>query len=280
MRRSLELPGLAVLLALALAIAGCGSSGDPASKPVVIWAIGDGAAPGSEPKLVAARMARDAPAHVLYLGDVYEHGTAAEFHDNFAGVYGPLMKIIWPTPGNHEWPNRAVGYDPFWREQLGHPLPYFYERDAGGWRILSASSEQPQDPAQLAWLREHADTGGGNCRIAFWHRPALNAGKHRDEQGDVAAMWDAVRGHAAIVLSGHDHDMQRFKPVDGTVQYISGAGGHSHYAVDTSDPRLAWSDDQASGALRISLVPGRADLEFVAVDGTVLDRSTVRCHEI
>ncbi|HEV2814863.1 MAG TPA: hypothetical protein VGW10_16525 [Solirubrobacteraceae bacterium] len=62
------------------------------------------------------------------------------------------------------------------------------------------------------------------------------------------------------------------------MQYVSGAGGRSRYTVDTDDPRLAFSHDGTEGALRIALTPGRADLRFVAADGTVLDTSTVTCE--
>ena len=275
MRGSLKLCGLALLLAAALA--GCGGSSSP--DPVVVWAIGDGAVAGGVPKRVAARIADGDPSHVIYLGDVYENGTAREFRTNLEGVYGGLVRRMWPTPGNHEWPEHKTGYDPFWRKQLGRPIGEYYERSAGGWQILSANSEDAQDPTQLAWLRSRARAGGGTCRIAFWHRPALNAGEHRDEEPDGFGLWSAVRGRAAIVLSGHDHDMQRFKPLHGTVQYISGASGRGQYDVDESDRRLAWSNDQVAGALRIELRPGRADLAFVSVDGILLDRSTVRCRE-
>jgi hypothetical protein len=274
MRRSLKLCSLAFLLAAVLA--GCGGGSSP--DPVVVWAVGDGAAPGDIPKLVAARVAQDGPANVIYLGDVYETGTAEEFAKNFAGVYRGLVKEMWPTPGNHDWPKHEAGYDPFWREQLGHPIPEYYERSAGGWQILSVNSENAKNPAQLKWLRQRA-AGGGTCRIAFWHRPALDAGLHRADEPTVHGLWQAVRGRAAILLSGHDHNMQRFKPLDGTVQYVSGAGGKGRYDVDESDRRLAWSDDKLSGALRISLVPGRADLEFISEDGTVLDHSTVFCRK-
>ena len=102
---------------------------------------------------------------------------------------------------------------------------------------------------------------------------------HSDEQDDVAPLWDAVEGHAAIALAGHDHNMQRFKPTGGTTEYVSGAGGKDRYALDASDPRLAFSDDDSDGALRIELSPGRADLRFVAADGTILDRSKVTCQD-
>lgn len=111
----------------------------------------------------------------------------------------------------------------------------------------------------------------------FMHRPRFTAGLHEGQEDVVADLWDAVKGRAAIVVSAHDHNFQRFRPVDGTVQYVSGAGGDERYAVDDEDPRLAFSEDDAFGALRIVLRPGRAELTFVAADGTPLDRSTVPC---
>ena len=115
----------------------------------------------------------------------------------------------------------------------------------------------------------------GTCRLAFWHHPRLNAGKHHDEPG-VAPLWDALRGHATIVVAGHDHNMQRFRPVDGIAQYVSGAGGHGRYRL-RDDRRLAFGNDRDYGALRIELSPGRARLVFVSAAGKILDVSTVRC---
>jgi len=251
----------------------------PADPPAatIVWAVGDGGSSGDAARRVAALIANDDPDRVIYLGDVYDDGTRAEFASNFAAIYGDLVDRMWPTPGNHEWARRGKGYAPFWREVRGERLPYHYAREAGGWEVLSANSETPHDPEQLAWLRRRA-AAGGDCRIAFWHRPRMNAGRHRDEADDVAPLWDAVAGRAAVVLSGHDHNLQRFEPVDGTVQYVSGAGGHSRYGVDREDPRLAFADDGTEGALRIALAPGRAELRFLAADGTVLDTSRVTCE--
>lgn len=270
--------------AAALAVAGCGGgdAGAPAHDPaapdrgVVIWAVGDGGQSDDDDEQVAGLIARDDPAHVIYLGDVYDTGTPEEFR-TFAEVYGALVERMWPTPGNHEWAAHATGYDPFWRDTLGRALPHHYERRAGGWQLLSANSENPDDPQQLAWLRDRA-SGGGTCRIAFWHTPRFNAGKHRNEEIDVDGLWDAVAGRAAIVLSGHDHNLQRFRSAEGTVQYVSGAGGKGHHNVNEDDPRLAFSEDTTDGALRITLAPGTADLQFIGADGEVLDRSTVACR--
>ena len=281
MRSSTALPTLAC--AIAMALPGCGGGDAPAPKPqpdpatgVVIWAVGDGGLPNEASEQVAELIERDDPDHVIYLGDVYGSGTVEEFL-RFREVFGPLVERMWPTPGNHEWANHATGYAPFWRTVLGEDLPLRYERRAGGWEVLSANSETSDDEQQLRWLRDEV-RAAGTCRIAVWHRPRRNAGEHRDEEQDVARMWEAVKGRVSIVLSGHDHNLQRFRPVEGTVQYISGAGGRGHHEVDESDPRLAFSDDSAYGALRIILRPGRADLRFYSTDGTELDRSTVGCE--
>ena len=270
-----------LLVALAALVGACDADTSAPARAAmpgtVLWAIGDGGTEGEAAREVAALVARDRPDRVLYLGDVYERGTAGEFRTRFAAVYGDLVQRMWPTPGNHEWPNRERGYARFWRLVRGKPLPSYYAREAGGWQVLSANSEQPRSREQLAWLRRQA-ARGGNCRLVFMHRPRLNAGKHRGEQRRVAGLWDAVAGGARIVVSGHDHNLQRFEPVDGTVQYVSGAGGEEHYDVDEDDPRLAFSDDHSFGGLRIELRPGTAELSFFATDGTELDRSSVTCR--
>ncbi len=296
-----------VLVAAAVAIAGVvvlrarGGDGPPVrppaarflasgpQRPATVWAVGDGADGGPRSRAVAARMAAGHPDRVLYLGDVYgsgglgglleADGSAADFRDHFAAVYGSLVARMAPTPGNHEWPRRGEGYEPFWHRVTGTTPPAWYAFDMAGWHILSLNSEAPHGPssAQLRWLRATAGAWPGTCTLAFWHRPRFSAGRHGD-QGDVQPFWDALRGHATLVLNGHDHDLQRFAPVAGITELVAGAGGHSSYALHR-DPRRAFGDDKTDAALRLELRAGRADVAFVAADGRVLDRSSVRCHE-
>ena len=264
------------------ALAGCGgdepASAPPAGPGALVWAVGDGADGGSRAKAVAAQIARDRPERVLYLGDVYEQGTPEEFRDHFASVYGSLARRMAPTPGNHEWARRAEGYDPYWRRMKGRPLRHWYAFSLGGWRVLSLNSQDPANRAQLAFARRELARARGTCVLAFWHRPRFNAGEHEEEEADVQPLWQAVRGRVALILSGHDHNLQRFRPVAGAVQYVVGAGGHSHYDVDEDDERLAFSRDDADGALRMRLAPGVARLSFVTAEGDELDRTTVRCR--
>jgi hypothetical protein len=226
---------------------------------------------------VVALIRRSKPDRLLYLGDVYEYGTASEYATNYAPSWGKLAKITAPTPGNHEWANRHQGYDAYWKRVRGKRLPRWYSTRAGGWQILSLNSEADHRPrsAQARWLRR-ALRGPGDCRIAFWHRPRFNAGLHGDDPG-VEPLWKPLAGRARIALWGHDHNMQRLLPRKGIVQFVSGAGGHRLYPVLPFDDRVAFGEASTFGALRLDLRPGSARYRFVAADGTTLDAGRVTC---
>ncbi len=255
-----------------------GSARSP-NAPAVVWAVGDGADGSAGAKRVARRIAGGRPDRVLYLGDVYESGSARDFRENYASVYGRLAAITAPAPGNHDWPSHPDGYDRYWRARTGAPTPPWYSFRIGGWRVISLNSEAPHGPgsAQVRWLHRQLRRSAGTCTLAFWHRPLESAGRHGD-QDDVAPFWNALRGKARLVLNGHDHDLQRLRARDGITALIAGAGGRGRYGVDSSDRRLAFGDDQHDGALRLQLRPGSARLTFVAADGRVLDRSSASCR--
>jgi acid phosphatase type 7 len=281
------LPACLALIAVTAAVAAARPGGDgtpivpvdPSPGRAVVWAVGDAATPTSGARAVARMIRRARPDRFLYLGDVYDQGTRAEFRDHYDPLYGPLAEITDPTPGNHEWANRRSGYYPYWRAQKGkRQAPYTSTRVAG-WDLVSLNSEAAhgRGSRQLGWLRRLLGRRPGDCRIAFLHRPRYTAGAYAGAGGDIATLWNALRGRARAVLSGHDHNMQRLRPVGRLVQYVSGAGGQVRYRLNRKHPRLAFGNDSRFGALRIVLEPGEATFEFRDVRGRLLDRSRAIC---
>jgi hypothetical protein len=281
------------LIVPALLAAGCGaaaarqdstSAPTPTKRaatvpgPLTVWGIGD-AEPGFLARRLAALVRRERPSRFLYLGDVYETGTAREFRKGYEPLYGALATRTIPTPGNHEWGNRAVGYEPYWTGKLGRP-PGDWSRHAigSGWEVLSLNSEAPHDAGspQLGWLRA-AVRRPGTCRIAIWHRPRWSSGWHGD-QADMAPVWQALRGHARIVLSGHDHDLQRFSDVDGMRQVVAGGGGRPNIPIPhPSKAKVRFVNRLTPGGARLRLTRGHAVIELVDSSGAVLDRSSAGC---
>jgi hypothetical protein len=261
----------AIAASLAMAVA-------PADEAATVWAVGDGADGSRIARRLARRIARDSPDAFLYLGDVYPSGTAEDFARNYDSVYGRLAPITWPTPGNHEWWARAQGYFPYWRRH-GRRARSWYRFSIGGWELISLNSEAPHTPGspQLRWLRRVLDAGSGNCRLAFWHRPRLSADGVHGDAPDIAPLWNALRGHARLVLNGHAHALVRYRRRDGLTEYVAGAGGRIRYALG-ADSRVAFARSDRTGGLRMTLSPSTATLEFRAVNGEVLDTSGATCH--
>lgn len=250
-------------------------------SPATLWAVGDGA-DGSESSIeVAELIERGDPDRFLYLGDVYENGTAEDYSERYEPVYGRFSAITAPTAGNHEWGNREQGYFPYWRQASGVRIPRWYAFKVAGWQIISLNSEDEHERGspQVDWLRRQLrrSRAVGSCRIAFWHRPRYSAGRGGD-QVDVEPFWRALSGRARLVLNGHNHDMQRHLRRRGIVELVAGSGGHEPRSVDETDPRLGFAAEDVLGALRLELTRRTADYAFVAVDGTVLDSGTVRCR--
>jgi Calcineurin-like phosphoesterase len=253
-----------------------------AKQRTIVWAVGDAADGGPDSREVAAMIGSHRVDRFLYLGDVYERGTAREFEVNYRPLYGRYDQSAGPTIGNHEWANVATGYVPYWTAARGKPPPFWYASAASGWQLISLNSNAPisTSPDQLSWVRSTIERSPryGTCRIAFMHHPTYSAGLH----GGLAALQPVLaklEGNASILLSGHDHDMQRLRPISGITQLVSGSGGRELYPVNRNDPRLAFYDDTHHGAVRLKLRPGRAVVSFVASDGSLLDRSAVRCRQ-
>jgi hypothetical protein len=269
---------LAIAAGLGLESGGAPTAQGPEPERAVVWAVGDAAAPLPAARRLATTIRRAQPDRFLYLGDVYEYGTAAEFRAGYDPLYGSLAGITEPTPGNHEWANRFSGYYPYWRAKKERSQPAWSKVSIAGWELLNLNSETAHGPGsrQLRWLGR-ALAPGGDCRIAFWHRPRFSAGLVHGDAPDMAPLWKALRGRAKAVLSGHEHDLQRLRRRGGLTQYVAGAGGRSRYSLDGGDRQLAWGRDDREGALRIVLEPGSATFEFRDVAGRVLDRSSTTC---
>jgi hypothetical protein len=92
----------------------------------------------------------------------------------------------------------------------------------------------------------------------------------------------------SLVLNGHDHDYQRWQPLDGDGQpsptgiteFVAGASGHGLQNIKNSDPRVAYSIDTnptAFGALLLQLNPDGVSFSFHNTQGSVLDAGVVPC---
>ena len=249
-------------------------------QPATVWAVGD-AYPNTGGRRLASLVRRARPDLFLYLGDVYETGTAEEFRTRYDVLYGSLAKRTLPTIGNHEYAHRATGYGPYWARKRGKPMPRWMKRRIAGWEILMLNTEVPYGAGseQARWLRR-ATRRPGTCRIALTHKPRFSTGGHGDQRA-LQPLWGQLRGRVRLLLSGHDHDLQRFADRDGIRQIISGAGGRANFPLPRESAlTLRFAHRWPPGGVRLLLSPGRARIDFVDATGRLLDRSRVTCRRL
>ena len=300
-------------LLFACTLAACATPEPPApAGPEVqtVYAVGDIArCPHPDPRwsgaadtaaVVAAGLAADPQAVVLTLGDhTYPRGTQAEFERCYGPTWGRFKERTWPAPGNHEYYTKdAAPYFAYFGARAGRG---YYRLQLGAWRIYSLDSNLTgaAQAAQLAWLkteleRDKAEAGEDSppCTLAFWHHPLYSSGGH----GSVPVMraaWALLQeAGAELVLSGHDHDYERFAPQNadgqsdprGLRQFVVGTGGAYPTPFLLPKAHSETRDASRNGVLRLRLAPGRYDWEFLEATPPQLanasppDRGGAACH--
>lgn len=266
-----------------------------AGQPYVLAATGDGASGEQEADDVAAMIGAWDPNMLLYLGDVYEEGTPTEFFNWYGHdgqLWDRLRAVTNPTLGNHELTaGLAPGYDQYW----GVP-PRRYTAQAGSWQVVTLDSNSGVDSSpgsvQLEWLRDELARSTATCSIAFFHHPVFSVGSQGSNER-LMAVWNQLVGAGVdIVLTGHEHNYQRWAPLGmggvphpaGPTHFVAGAGGHGVRPFVTTDARMVVGADtyqgpDARGSLRFTLGASAATFEYVTREGLVLDSGTIPCHD-
>jgi hypothetical protein len=264
--------------------------------PAVLWAVGDAASCASRhDDAVAAFLARQ-PGAILLLGDVvYEKGSASEFQRCFDPIYAPLRDRLRPVVGNHECRTAgATPYFDYFGSAAGEPGHGWYGFDLGAWHVVVLNSNckpaggcGPGSP-QYAWLQEDLAHHPALCTLVAWHHPRWSSGEHGNFEA-MQPIWELLAQHGVeLVLSGHDHDYERFQPLDaqghpdpehGIVQFVVGTGGRGLRPLGDRQPASVAGTDQAYGVLRLELYPDRYSWRFVPVEGQPFeDAGAARCH--
>lgn len=262
------------------------------SAPLVVAATGDAAGGRPAAQAVSDQVVSWDPDLFLYVGDVYNRGSRTEF-DNWYGrsdsLFGRLRDVTNPTVGNHEYSTPgAAGYKQYWD---GVPLSYSYDR--GGWHFVSLDSttalaQVTPGTAQFEWLRKDLAASTADCTLVYFHHPVRSVGKYAGDTR-LDALWNLVAAQGVdLVLAGHDHNYQRWVPLDaagqpaalGTTQVVVGGGGHGLHEVTGNDSRVAFAsgkDPDAYGALRMELTPTGGSYRYVTQTGATLDSSSLTC---
>ncbi len=269
----------------------------PVAQTATFVGAGDIAVCGSPSSEATARLLDQIPGTVFTLGDnAYDSGSERDFRQCYDPTWGRHKTRTRPSPGNHDYQQPNAGpYFSYFGDSAGPAGLGYYSYTVGSWHVISLNSNIPVNnvSAQTQWLRlDLARTppppaGTAGCTLAYFHHPLFTSSRN-GPQPYMREIWEALYEFGVdVVLSGHDHNYERFAPQrpDGAIdrdrgirQFVAGTGGASLYAIDRVRPN---SEERASvhGVLKMTLKSGLYDWEFVPIAGERFrDVGSDRCH--
>jgi hypothetical protein len=249
-----------------------------AAAPAILLAVGDIAGcPTRFQDEATAELVASLPGTVAVLGDVvYEDGLRWQFNKCYDPSWGRVLSRTRPSPGNHEYRQLGAGpYYEYFGSRAGPAGKGYYTYKLGAWRIYSLNSER-NIAEQTTWLTAHLAANPSKCILAYWHKPLYTGGRNPNEI-TVRPLFDALyRAGAEVVLSGHNHNYERFAPQDadgnfqarGTRQFVVGTGGAQLEGFVNIQPNSKLRYVAGWGVLRMTLSPGKYSWNFLPVPGS------------
>ena len=241
---------------------------------------------------IATGLAADPTAVALTLGDnVYQSGTAEEHANCYAPTWGRFKARTFPSPGNHEYYSAgAAGYYDYFGALAGPDRRGYYSVELGSWHVISLNSnlKDSAQQAQLDWLKTDLAAHHAGCTLAYWHHPVFSSGGHGNNS-QMRAAWQLLADAGAdVVLSGHDHDYERFSlqdasgkadPQHGMRQFVVGTGGAelSPFVIVRANSLVR--NNATYGVLQLTLMTDGYAWQYLPVaGGTLQDNGSKRCH--
>jgi 3',5'-cyclic AMP phosphodiesterase CpdA len=247
-------------------------------------------------------MSRDSFRFILTTGDNSQgQGTYQQFDSRVFHIYRDVFSkaAIFPTIGNHDYltDNGAPYLDLFdlprnaWRT---NDIQRYYSFDYGNVHFVVLDSKALLDAddaaasdGMFAWLCNDLSQTAQRWKIVTCHHPPYSTGSYgsnRRVQTQLVPIFETYG--VDLVLSGHQHNYQRSKPLrggqvttveeGGIVYIVSGAGAAAKHACDSAD-WLAFSICSVSYGLsnRITVTRDRLIIETVDDGGKVRDIYTL-----
>lgn len=220
---------------------------DPADPPSIRLAVaGDvGTGDTNEYQTAAAMDAAEeerAFDALLLLGDnVYPSGDPDALHervfDPFADVLDGSTEVL-AVLGNHDVRNEN---GPAQAAALEMPGPW-YSVEFDNTLVVFLDSNQPGALEQRQWLESTLAESTATWRIVALHHPAFSAGWHGSDRGVQANFVPLFEAYDVdLVLSGHDHDYQRSKEINGVTYVVTGAAAKLRPAGRADFTEVSWS---------------------------------------
>jgi 3',5'-cyclic AMP phosphodiesterase CpdA len=203
--------------------------------------FGDSGTGDAYQRAVAQQMQTVPYDFALHTGDIaYGSGMPNELEEHFFDVYRKLTRsfAVFPITGNHDF--KTAGAKPFFDAfDLPKNAPTglqerYYSFDWGNVHFVALDTEL-MNAQQAAWLDADLSANQREWVVAFGHRPPFSSGEHGSSNTFRKVFSRVLEKHRVpLVLSGHEHNYERTRPINGVTYIVTGGGGRETRPVGHS----------------------------------------------
>jgi hypothetical protein len=312
-RHAVKLSGLEAGQTYSYVVEACGSvTGVRQFRTAPAWgtpnlrftAMGDFGTGGTSQAAVLTRLSQQGMAGelLLALGDnAYESGTEQEFQDRMFRPMAPLLRQVplFPSLGNHEYvTNQGQPYLDNFYLPANNPAgtERYYSFDWGPVHFVAldsscaiglASPDRCTLAAQKSWLASDLAATQQPWKVIFFHHPPWSSGAHGSQltmRREFAPIFEQYG--VDLVLTGHDHNYERTRPMRGDSVASSGTRGVVYVVVGSGGANLrifplawpnwtAYRNNTDAGYLEVTVNGGTLTGKFTTPSGSVPDSFTL-----
>jgi 3',5'-cyclic AMP phosphodiesterase CpdA len=312
-RHAVKLTGLSAGQTYSYVVEACGSVTGvrqfrtatlPGTSRVHFTAMGDFGTGGSAQVEVLARLGQAGRAGelLLALGDnAYSSGTEQELQDRLFKPMAALLRQVplFPSLGNHEYlTNQGQPYLDNFYLPANNPAvtERYYSFNWGPVHFVAldsncaiglATSDRCTLAAQKSWLAQDLAATQQPWKVVFFHHPPWSSGAHGSQlamRREFAPLFEQYG--VDLVLTGHDHNYERSKPMKGDGVAATGTRGVTYVVVGSGGATLrtfpiaqpswtAYRNNTDMGYLDVVVDGGTLNARFLNPAGTVRDSLTL-----
>jgi hypothetical protein len=213
---------------------------------------------------------------VAMMGDnIYGGHKPKDFERKFEEPYKPLLDSgvkFYACLGNHDDSNEVL-YKPF--NMNGQ---HYYPFKKGDVQFFVLDSNY-MDSAQLDWIEQQLSGSNAKWKIAYFHHPLYSDGRFHGPDLDLRKQLMPIfeKYGLNVVLSGHEHVYERFKPEEGIYFFLVGNSGELRYhnLRPGSDIMAAGFDSDRTFML-IEISGDKLYFQTIARTGQTVDSGTLQ----
>ncbi|MEM7125382.1 MAG: metallophosphoesterase [Chloroflexota bacterium] len=269
--------------------------------PIRFAVIGDYGLANRDAEKVADLVKSWSPEFIATVGDNnYPSGEAryldrnvGQFYHDFLFPYngqygsGSDTQRFFPVLGNHDWDSvycsgSACSGPYFDYFNIAQDQRYYtFRKGPVRFFMLDSDSREPDGISGLSnqamWLRTQLAQSDAVWNLVFLHHSPFSSGGHRS---DERVQWPFRQWGTDVVFSGHNHVYERII-MDEMLYIVNGLGGKSRHHLRSDEPDWVQSSyNREYGAMLVDATNETITMQFINVDGVVIDSHTLTTEEL